>query len=57
LNGRYDPSDPNGEIPTQNSFYFRLAGKYLYFTETSKDLNVIGAMSFCQIDDYHNVFQ
>jgi len=34
-----------GEIPTRDSFYFRLSGTNLYFTETKADMIVLGAIA------------
>ncbi len=32
-------------IPTEDSFYFRISGSNVYYTETRSDLKVLGAIS------------
>ena len=38
-----------GAIPTEDSFYFRITGKNLYYTETGSDMQVLGAISITNI--------
>ncbi len=41
---------PQGDIPTEDSFFFRITGKNLYYTETSNDMQVLGAISITNIE-------
>lgn len=45
----------NPEVPTSTSFYFRLTSGILYYTDSSMDFNVLGAMSIKDVHSASNV--
>lgn len=43
-------------IPSQDSFWFRISGTYLYYTESQYDMIVLGAISVLSIQGTTQVF-
>jgi carbonic anhydrase len=58
INEKYSPSNINKNnsiSPSEKFFWFRLSGKYLYYTSDKKDINVLGSILVSKIENIENM--